>query len=100
MPARINPNATPNRQEAEVLALRAAAFLAAEPERLVRFLDLSGLDVEALRKSLADPSFQGGLLDHLLADETLLLMFAEAEDMRPEQIVKLRRLLPGAAIDL
>jgi hypothetical protein len=100
MPARINLNDAPRRQEAEVLALRAAAFLATEPERLVRFLDLSGIDAQALRASLADPGFLGGLLDHLLADETLLLMFAEAEDMRPEQIVRLRRLLPGAAVDL
>ncbi|MFM8746423.1 MAG: DUF3572 family protein [Aestuariivirga sp.] len=100
MSARISLNAEPRRQEAEVLALRAAAFLAADPGRLVHFLDLSGIDVQSLRASLADPSFLGGLLDHLLADETLLLMFAETEDIRPEQIVRLRRLLPGAAVDL
>jgi hypothetical protein len=100
MTARIKLNAAPRRQEAEVIALRAAAFLAAEPERLVRFLDLSGLDAPALRTSLADPAFLGGLLDHLLADETLLLMFAEAEGIGPEEIVRLRHQLPGAAVDL
>ncbi len=87
-------------EEAEVLALQAAAFLAAEPERLVRFMDLSGIDATALRRSLAEPAFLGGLRDHILADETLLLMFAESQQIRPEEIVRTRRQLPGATLDL
>ena len=43
--------------------------------------------------------FLGGLLDHLLADQTLLLMFAEDEGVPPERIVRLRRQLPGASVD-
>ena len=62
-------------------------------------MDLSGFDVQAIRASAADPAFLGGVVDHLLADESLLLIFAEEQQMRPERIAELRRKLPGAAID-
>jgi hypothetical protein len=100
MTPRIDVHKRRESPEAEVLALRAASFLAADPERLVRFMDLTGIDAAALRRSLAEPAFLGGLLDHLLADETLLLMFAESQQIRPEEVVKARRQLPGAAIDI
>ncbi len=86
-------------EEAEVAALKALGFLAAEPERLSRFMELSGLGLEAIRSSVADPAFLGGLLDHLLADDSLLLIFAEEHGLRPERIAQLRRKLPGASID-
>lgn len=86
-------------QDAEVIALQALGFLAAEPERLSRFMDLSGLDLAAIRASAADPAFLGGLLDHLLADQSLLLIFCEEHGLKPESIGQLRRKLPGAHID-
>jgi len=86
-------------QDAEVIALQALGFLAAEPERLSRFMDLSGLDLAAIRASAADPAFLGGLLDHLLADQSLLLIFCEENGLKPESIGQLRRKLPGAQID-
>jgi Protein of unknown function (DUF3572) len=36
------------------------------------------------------------VLDHLLGDQTLLLVFAESEDLAPEQVARARRALPGA----
>lgn len=95
----MRPKSPGNADEAEVLALNALSFLAAEPERLQRFMDLAGLDVQAIRASASDPAFLGGLIDHLLADESLLLIFAEEQQMRPERIASLRRKLPGAALD-
>ena len=53
----------------------------------------------AIRAGAANPAFLGGILDHLLADESLLLIFAEEQAMRPERIAQLRRKLPGAAVD-
>ena len=85
---------------AEVTALKALTFLACEPERLQRFMDLSGLDIQTIRDSAADPSFLGGLLDHLLGDQTLLLLFAESARIAPERIATLRRQFPGASVDL
>lgn len=94
------PKTSQNSEQAEVLALQVLGFLAADPERLQRFMDLSGLDVPAIRASAADPAFLAGLLDHLLSDESLLLIFAEEHGLRPERIQALRRNLPGATFDL
>jgi hypothetical protein len=87
-------------EEAEIIGLKVLGFLAAEPERLQRFMDLSGLDVGAIRSRAGEPAFLGALLDHVLADQSLLLIFAEEHGLKPERIVQLRRKLPGAPLDL
>ena len=87
------------REEAEILAISALGFLASESERLQRFIDLSGLDLAAIRSGATNSAFLGGILDHLLADERLLLVFAEERQIRPERIAQLRRKLPGASLD-
>jgi len=88
-------------QDAEVIALKALGFLASEPERLRRFMDLSGLSLDAIRAGAGkgDAGFLAGVLDHLLGDQTLLLLFAEAEGVTPDHIGRLRRHLPGAPDD-
>ena len=95
----MRPKATDSKEEAEVTALHALGFLAADPERISRFMDLSGLDPAAIRASASDPAFLGAVLDHLLGDESLLLIFAEERALRPERIAALRRKLPGASSD-
>lgn len=95
----MRPKTKDNSEEAEILALNALGFLAADGERLQRFIDLSGLDIAAIRAGAANPAFLGGILDHLLADESLLLVFAEEQQVRPERIADLRRKLPGASVD-
>ncbi|MCA3574390.1 MAG: DUF3572 domain-containing protein [Aestuariivirga sp.] len=95
----MRPKSPENTDEAEVTALKALGFLAAESDRLSRFMDLAGLDVAAIRASATDPAFLGGVLDHLLADESLLLIFAEEQALRPARIAELRRKLPGAPRD-
>ena len=71
--------------------MRALAFLAAEPDRLERFLALSGLDAGSIRKAAAEPGFLAAVMEHLLADETLLLAFAANEGMMPESVVAAAR---------
>ena len=93
------PKSTGHTEDAEVVALQALGFLAADPERLQRFMDLSGLSLETIRASATQPAFLAGLLDHLLSDESLLLIFAEEHGLRPERIQDLRRKLPGASLD-
>lgn len=95
----MRPKTTSHSEEAEILAIHALGFLASDGERLQRFMDLSGLDVAAIRAGAANPAFLGGILDHLLGDESLLLIFAEEQQLRPERIAELRRKLPGASID-
>lgn len=82
--------------DAGTVGLLALGFLAAEEDRLDRFLALSGLDLGALKARIEDPALYGGLLDYLLGDEPLLLAFATEQNLKPEWIVALRRELPGA----
>ena len=90
-------NTTGNTEEAEIIALKALAFLASDEERLNRFLDITGLSPQAIRKQAAEPAFLGGVLDHILSDQTLLFLFAENDDIPPQRIERARALLPGAA---
>jgi hypothetical protein len=76
------------------VGLAALGFLAAEPERLVRFLALTGLTLEDLRARAGDPSLLCAVLDHLLGDESLLFIFAEAEALHPAEVAAARRKLP------
>jgi hypothetical protein len=96
----MRPKTPQSTEDAEVTALKALGFLAAEPERLSRFIDLTGLDLEAIRASAGHPAFLGGVLDHLLSDQSLLLIFAEEHGLKPETIGQMRRKLPGAAVDI
>jgi len=77
--------------DAEMIAIGALQFLADRPEELVRFLALSGIDPEDLRRLAGDTEFLGGLLDFLLADEALLLVFATEARLAPEKIAIARR---------
>jgi hypothetical protein len=68
------------------LAASALAFVAADPERLERFLNLTGRGPHNLRDAAADPSFHGSVLEYVLADEQLLLRFASDSELEPEAI--------------
>ena len=83
-------------KSAEILAINALGFLAAEPDRLGRFLAISGVGPDALRQSASDPQFLAGVLDYLLGDESLLFLFAESQGIGVEEAQKARRALPGA----
>jgi hypothetical protein len=85
------------RADAEALALAVLEFLAAEGERIGRFLSLSGLDPGGLRKAALQPGFLPGVLDYIAGDEALLLAFAEAAGIAPERIGEARHLLSPEA---
>lgn len=81
---------------AGALAARALGFLAADSERLGRFFALSGLDPADVRAAAADPGFLPSVLDYVLADEKLLVAFAEQEGLSPDHVTVARRALGGA----
>ena len=81
--------------DAEILAIQALTFLAGQPEELDRFLGLTGIDPDDLRRLAGDPALLGGVLDFLLQDEALLLVFCEENALAPEVIGKARRRLDG-----
>ncbi len=84
---------------AEVLAISVLGFLASDAERMDRFLALSGTGISDLKEYSGDPVFLGGVLDHLLSDESLLLMFAESQGIGADEPAKARLQLPGAPVD-
>ncbi|WP_020184911.1 DUF3572 domain-containing protein [Methylopila sp. 73B] len=81
------------------LAAAALGFLASDPERLGRFLALSGLDPSGVRAAAADPGFLPAVLDYVLADETLLVAFAGSQGTEPERVSRARAALGGVAYD-
>ena len=82
----LNKRDSPDREAAESLAIQALAYLAGEPERLGRFLALSGLGPEQVRRAAAEPRFLAGVLEYLSSDESLLLGFAEHVRVDPAEI--------------
>jgi hypothetical protein len=85
------------RGAAEALAIAALGFLGREPERLSGFLALTGIGPTTLRAAAADPGFLTSVLDHVCADEKLLLAFAEADGIDPEAVVRAREALARGA---
>jgi hypothetical protein len=80
---------------AEGLAVAALGFIAAEPERLGRFLALSGIGPDSIRAAAREPQFLAGVLDHITSDERLLLAFAAQNDIDPETVMRARDALAG-----
>jgi len=77
------------------LAAAALAFLANGPERLNRFLSLTGLGPHNLRDAAEDPAFHESVLEYMLADEELLLRFATDSNLEPETIALAHQALCG-----
>jgi hypothetical protein len=59
-------------EAASALAVTALSFIAGEPERLGRFLAMSGIGPESIRDAANEPDFLLGVLDYLVSDEALL----------------------------
>jgi hypothetical protein len=81
------------REAAEALAIQALSFMAEEPERLGAFLAASGIEPGAIRDAARAPGFLTGVLDHMLADESLLVAFADSAGLDPASIARARRAL-------
>jgi hypothetical protein len=85
-------------QGAETVAIQALGWIAADEDRLGRFMALAGLSAGELRARAAEPEFLGGVLDFVLENEALLVEFAQSSGLKPESIARLRRQLPGAPV--
>ncbi len=81
--------------QAETLALQALTFLAEDIQRIQRFMQLTGTTPEDLPALAPRPDFLLAVLDHLAADETLLVAFALQMQVKPETIAAARRALGG-----
>jgi hypothetical protein len=87
------PRAT--REAAEAVAIQALTYIAGDPERLGRFLAITGVGPAEIRSAAAHPDFLAGVLEYLVSDEELLTAFAADADLRPTDAVKALVVLGG-----
>ncbi len=84
-----------SREAAESLAIQALGFIAQDPDRLAGFLSASGLRAEGIRSAARQPHFLAGVLEHMLADESLLVAFADSAGLDPATIARAHGALGG-----
>jgi hypothetical protein len=85
----------PAQEDAEQLAIAALAFLAADESRLAAFIAATGYDLDGIRAEAGSAAFLAGVLDFLLGDESLLLVFASHLHIDPSAVAAARRALAG-----
>ena len=81
--------------DAEAIALQALSFLADDPQRLSRFLSLTGIDLGQLRTEAKSREFQAAMLEYMLGDESLLLTFCQDAGVEPMAVAPAHALLSG-----
>jgi hypothetical protein len=85
----------PLRKGAEAVAIQALSFIAADAERLGKFLAVSGIGPERIRAAAREPDFLAGVLDHVAGEEALLRAFAEEAGLAPQEVMRARAALAG-----
>lgn len=81
--------------EAELLALKALGWLAAQEQLLPVFLGSTGASEDDLRTRAADPEFLGAVLDFLTLDDAWTMAFAAENGVAPDTPLIARQALPG-----
>lgn len=76
--------------DAEALALSALAATLSDERRARRFLDLSGIETDELRRRAADPAILAALIRFLESHEPDLIDVAEAIGVSPQELVVAR----------
>jgi hypothetical protein len=83
------------RDAAQALAIEVLAFLAAEPERLGRFLAITGIGPLEIRAAASQADFLAGVLGYVVGDEPLLLAFAKEAQIKPDTVMQAACALGG-----
>ena len=81
------------REVAEIVAIQALSFRAADPERLGLFLAESGIGPETLRTAAADPQFLTSVLDFVMRNDATVKAFAATCELHPTNIAAARQVL-------
>lgn len=83
------------RDRAELVALQALGWLAADEELLGAFLGVTGAAPGDLRARAQDPDFLGSVLDFLLAEDAWVTRFCDAAGLAYDSLRAHRAALPG-----
>ncbi|WP_114944425.1 DUF3572 domain-containing protein [Microvirga calopogonii] len=78
---------TPGRGDAEGLAIRIFEFIVADVDRIIQFLNVTGLQPETLRESANTPHFLLGVLDYVSKDDELLKLIHKDLGIPPDTIL-------------
>ena len=89
------PLQTPN--DPYALALSALAATVSDERRGQRFLALTGIETDELRRRADDPALLASLIAFLEAHEPDLLAVCEEVGVKPEALVEARRQIEGTA---
>ncbi|MEO6387918.1 MAG: DUF3572 family protein [Croceibacterium sp.] len=76
--------------DAAAVSLRALGWIVSDEQRAQRFLDLTGLTPEGLRKVLDQPSTHRAVIAFLCAHEPDLVAAAAALEMSPARLAALQ----------
>ena len=85
----------PTRQQAEGLAIQALTFIAGDPERLGRFLAITGIGPGEIRAAAREPGFLAGVLEYMASDDRLMSAFAAENNLNPADLDRSRVALAG-----
>jgi hypothetical protein len=84
-------------ESAEIFALRALAWLAANDDLMPVFLGATGASEDDLRARASDPDFLGALLDFIMMDDAWVMAFCDSIAVPYDRIMEARQNLPGGA---
>lgn len=84
---------TPDR--AEEIAVAGLVFVAGDEKLLSRFLALTGIEAEEIRKAAEIPGFLGEVLSFILAHEPTLAAFCDGAGIDPASTEIAHRTLAG-----
>ena len=82
-------------EAAEGLAVQALTFIGSDPERLGRFLAVTGIGPTEIRAASRESGFLAGVLQYLVSDESLASAFASEMQCRPDDLVHANVALGG-----
>ena len=83
-------------EEAESIAITGLGFLGQDAERLGRYLAITGVNPADLRERAATREFLASVLDYILQDESLLLVFTSENSIEPALVKPARYCLSSA----
>ncbi len=86
---------TAAQEAAEQMGLAALVFMTEDADRLGHFLSETGFSPAELSSAAGSPETLAAVLDHMLSDESMLMVFAASTGIDPGEIGPARAQLPG-----
>jgi len=85
------------RENAELIAIRALGWLAGNEELMPVFLGATGSSAEDMRAQAQDPAFLISVLDFLANDDAWIMAFCDEAGLSYDSPMQARQALPGGA---